>query len=200
MSNTLKIEEVLLKIQDTLKVTKNRTNNHGNFNFRSMEDINEKLKPILKEVNAVFIVSDEMVMLGDRFYIKATATLKTTDGQIAATGYAREANEQRGMNLSQLSGSTSSYARKYATNGLSAIDDNKDADDFMSEEEIALQDEAKKQNAIDGLRKLILTLPLDKQDEELAGVLKNANIDKIEDITHREASIQWSAINKRYKK
>jgi len=200
MSNTLKIEEVLLKIQDTLKVTKNRTNNHGNFNFRSMEDINEKLKPILKEVNAVFIVSDEMVMLGDRFYIKATATLKTTDGQIAATGYAREANEQRGMNLSQLSGSTSSYARKYATNGLFAIDDNKDADDFMSEEEIALQDEAKKQNAIDGLRKLILTLPLDKQDEELAGVLKNANIDKIEDITHREASIQWSAINKRYKK
>jgi len=200
MSNTLKIEEVLLKIQDTLKVTKNRTNNHGNFNFRSMEDINEKLKPILKEVNAVFIVSDEMVMLGDRFYIKATATLKTTDGQIAATGYAREANEQRGMNLSQLSGSTSSYARKYATNGLFAIDDNKDADDFMSEKEIALQDEAKKQNAIDGLRKLILTLPLDKQDEELAGVLKNANIDKIEDITHREASIQWSAINKRYKK
>lgn len=195
----MSIETTLIEIQSKLKVTKSKTNTHGNFNFRSMEDINQALKPILKEAEATFIVTDEMVMIGERYYIKATATLKTKDGEASATGYAREAEEQRGMNSAQVTGSTSSYARKYATNGLFAIDDNKDADDFMSEEEVALQDQANQQNAVDGLRKLILSLPLDKQDAEHKAILKSANIEKIDDITYREAKIQYAAIQKRYK-
>lgn len=195
----MKIQDILVEIQTSLKVTKDRNNNHGNFNFRSMEDINQKLKPILKQHNAVFIVSDEMVMIGDRFYIKATATLKSSDSEVSAVGYAREANEQRGMNSAQLTGSTSSYARKYATSGLFAIDDNKDADDFMSEDEIKKQDEEKQKNAVDGLRRLILTLPLNKQNEAVQSVLESASIKNIDDITYREARIQFSAIQKRYK-
>jgi len=195
----MSIEKTLLEIQSKLKVIKGQTNTHGNFNFRSMEDINQALKPILEECEATFLVTDEMVLIGERYYIKATAILKTADGEIFTNGYAREAAEQRGMNAAQITGSTSSYARKYATNGLFAIDDNKDADDYMSEEEIALQDQSNQQNAVDGLRKLILSFPVDKQDEALKSVLSSANIARIEDIEYREAKIQYSAISKRYK-
>jgi len=194
----LTIEETLLEIQEKLKVTKDKRNEHGNFNFRSMEDINQALKPILLEYRATLIVKDDIVKIGDRYYVKATATLFCNGEDISATAFAREAEEQRGMNSAQLTGSTSSYARKYACNGLFAIDDNKDADEYMTEEQIAEQDRANQQNAVDGLRKLILTLPVDKQDEALESVLKSANIDSIEKITYREAKIQYSAITKRY--
>jgi len=194
----LTIEETLLEIQEKLKVLKNKRNEHGNFNFRSMEDINQALKPILMEYRATLVVKDDIVKVGDRYYVKATATLFCNGEDISATAYAREAEEQRGMNSAQLTGSTSSYARKYACNGLFAIDDNKDADQYMTQEEIALQDQANQQNAVDGLRKLILTLPVDKQDEALESILKSAKIAKIDDITYREAKIQYSAITKRY--
>lgn len=194
------IHDLLQHIQTELKVLKERRNQHGNFNFRSMEDINQALKPLLKEYGATFTVSDDLVMVGDRYYIKATATLTDIDGNSAsAIGWAREADQQRGMNSAQLTGSTSSYARKYAANGLFALDDNKDADDFMSEEQIKEQEESDRQRAVDALKSLILSLPIDKQKEELNWVLETEGIKKIEDISYRSARIVWKAIKERNK-
>lgn len=121
---------LLSKIQTELHAPKNQYNNFGKYKYRSLEDIFEGLKPLLKEHECSVTVSDEMVMVGDRFYIKATARLFDSEGKIVAenTGWARESLTKKGMDDSQVTGATSSYARKYALNGLFAIDDVKDAD------------------------------------------------------------------------
>jgi len=119
----------LAQIQKELKAPKSQYNSFGKYNYRNSEDILEALKPLLDEDDKL-TVSDELVLIGDRYYIKATATFNDT----SVSAYAREALEQKGMNESQLTGSTSSYARKYALNGLFAIDDTKD-DDFNNKTE-----------------------------------------------------------------
>lgn len=116
----------LIKIQKELKAPKGQRNNFGNYNYRNAEDILEAVKPLLGETTLT--ISDEMVMLGDRFYVKATATLQEGEKITSVSAYAREPVEQKGMNSAQVTGSTSSYARKYALNGLFCIDDTKDAD------------------------------------------------------------------------
>ena len=129
------IEDCLLYIQSNLIAKKNLTNKFGNYQYRSFESILEALKPLLKEVECVFIASDKMVAEGNRYYIEAKVTLRKGDQEVSATGYAREPEVQKGMNDAQVTGSASSYARKYATNGLFAIDDNKDADHFDNSKE-----------------------------------------------------------------
>jgi len=117
----------LNEIQQKLKAPKNQRNTFGNYNYRSCEDILEAVKPLLGDCWVT--LSDEMVYLGDRYYIKATVSLHSPEKQVAeAVGYAREPLSQKGMNEGQLSGSTSSYARKYALDGLFCIDDTKDID------------------------------------------------------------------------
>lgn len=120
----------MAQIQQELNAPKNQYNSYGKYNYRSCEDILEGLKPCLKEVEAAVTVSDELVMIGERYYIKATATLFDTvdGGKISNTAYAREELTKKGMDASQITGSASSYARKYALNGLFCIDDVKDAD------------------------------------------------------------------------
>lgn len=124
------IYEKLALIQQELIAPKNQYNSFGKYNYRSCEDILEGLKPCFKKTKAAVTVSDEVVVIGERYYIKATATLFCTEsGQyIQNTAYAREEGEKKGMDASQVTGSTSSYARKYALNGLFCIDDVKDAD------------------------------------------------------------------------
>lgn len=119
---------ILQQIQQKLKAPKNQRNSFGGYNYRSCEDILEALKPVLAEFNAAVLLSDEIVQMGTRWYIKATATLKTETESISVTAYAREAETRKGMDDSQITGSASSYARKYALNGLFGIDDTKDAD------------------------------------------------------------------------
>lgn len=120
------IHERLAEIQQTLKAPKNQRNSFGNYNYRSCEDILEAVKPLL---GAFYLtISDEIVMLGDRFYVKATATISDGKQSISNSAYARESLDKKGMDSSQVTGATSSYARKYALNGLFAIDDTKDAD------------------------------------------------------------------------
>jgi|TARA_Y100000310_G_scaffold125845_2_gene124591 hypothetical protein len=119
--------ELLNKIQRELKAPKNQENTFGKYKYRSCEDIVEAVKPLLGKTGTL-VISDEMLCVGSRFYVKATATLRDGTGKVSASAYAREADEQKGMSPSQLTGSTSSYARKYALNGLFAIDDTKDAD------------------------------------------------------------------------
>lgn len=120
----------LLEIQQALKAPKGQTNTFGKYNYRSCEDIVEAVKPLLGEQKAVLTISDEIKLVGERYYIFATATIidAETGETVAVTAQAREANEKRGMDTSQVTGATSSYARKYALNGLLAIDDTKDAD------------------------------------------------------------------------
>ena len=125
-----KLTQKLIDIQTALKVPKNQFNKFGNYNFRNCEDILEAVKPLCNEKNLALVISDEMIEVGGRVYVKATAELMdSTEGvQIKVSACAREAETQKGMQDSQLTGSTSSYARKYALNGLFAIDDTKDSD------------------------------------------------------------------------
>lgn len=119
----------LLLIQQSLSVPKGQRNDFNHFNYRSLEDILEAAKPILKNLECSLKITDELVNIGERYYIKATATLTNKDDHSeVGIGYAREAENQKGMDSAQLTGSTSSYARKYACNGLLLIDDNADPD------------------------------------------------------------------------
>lgn len=143
---------ILNKIQKELKAPKNQRNTFGNYNYRSCEDILEAVKPLLG--TATLIISDEMVVIGERYYIKAIATLTDGDKSISATAYAREPQVKKGMDEAQITGATSSYARKYALNGLFLIDDTKDADTMdNSKNEIEdLKKEADKIKTIDELK------------------------------------------------
>ena len=120
----------LIKIQNELKAPKNQRNNFGGYNYRSCEDILEAVKPILLKNNVSLVLSDDIVCVGNRYYVKATATLFGDDGKeiIHTSAMAREAENKKGQDDSQITGATSSYARKYALNGLFCIDDTKDAD------------------------------------------------------------------------
>jgi hypothetical protein len=124
------IFEKLVNIQTELKAPKTQFNKFGNYNYRNQEDILEAVKPLLKKYQLTLIITDEIKNIGDRYYVEATAKLFDVEtGQSAsATASAREDLDKKGMDLSQLTGSTSSYARKYALNGLFLIDDTKDAD------------------------------------------------------------------------
>lgn len=123
----------LLKIQEQLKAPKNQRNKFGNYNYRSCEDILEAVKPLLAEEGLVLVLSDEIVEVGGRVYVKATATLtdfekNSEPHQVSITSFAREEEVKKGMDGSQITGAASSYARKYALNGLFLIDDAKDSD------------------------------------------------------------------------
>lgn len=118
----------LVEIQNKLKAPKNQINNFGKYNYRSCEDILEAVKPLAHENGCVVLLSDEVKIIGERVYVVSTAILKSENVEISSTAYAREPLSQKGMNEAQITGSASSYARKYALNGLFAIDDTKDAD------------------------------------------------------------------------
>lgn len=120
----------LMKVQKELKAPKGQFNKFGNYKYRSCEEILEGVKPLLSENKAIILLNDEIVLIGDRYYIKATATFvdAETGDKVEVSAKAREAENKKGMDASQVTGATSSYARKYALNGLLCIDDTKDAD------------------------------------------------------------------------
>lgn len=128
-------EVTLAQIQAEVKVPKKNKNNFGNYQYRKAEDILEAVKPIVNKYGYWVICTDEIVEIGNRIYVKATALL--TNGVIAysAQAFAREEEIKKGMDASQVTGASSSYARKYALNGLFAIDDTKDADDSENRNE-----------------------------------------------------------------
>lgn len=131
----------LAEIQRTLNAPKGQYNSFGKYHYRSCEDILEGVKPLL---NGLFLsISDEIVLIGDRYYVKATATI--TDGETThtASAMAREAVDKKGMDDAQITGATSSYARKYCLNGLFGIDDSKDADTNEHRQQSAPQQQQK---------------------------------------------------------
>lgn len=127
MKNVLK---ALYNIQQELKAPKGQVNSFGNYKYRSAEDILEAVKPLLQKENCILTLSDQLINNGDRYHIQATATIThiETGESVQVSAEAREAESKKGMDDSQVTGATSSYARKYAMNGLFCIDDTKDAD------------------------------------------------------------------------
>lgn len=150
----MSIHEKLQAIQSELKAPKGQTNAFGKYKYRSCEDILEALKPLLKEQGCTLTLSDDIWLVGSRFYVKATATLQEGKDSLFVTAYAREEEEKKGMDGAQVTGAASSYARKYALNGLFLIDDTKDADTMDNRKEepkkpvVAPKPEPKKQPTV----------------------------------------------------
>ena len=129
----------LIEIQKELKAPKGQYNSFGKYKYRSAEDILEAVKPLLHKHGCQLTLSDEIVLIGDRYYIKATATITNGEEEVTTSAYAREDLDKKGMDQAQVTGSVSSYARKYCLNGLLLIDDSKDPDT----DEFANQQKAK---------------------------------------------------------
>lgn len=144
----------LQKIQTELKAPKGQFNKFGNYKYRSCEDIVESIKPLLTRHNCSLLITDDIKQVGDRFYIEATVLLTDCESgeQVFTKALAREAENKKGMDESQITGSTSSYARKYALNGMFAIDDTKDADTQDNSE--LTEDQKKKIDSFTDLEEL----------------------------------------------
>lgn len=133
----------LVELQSRLKAGKTKFNAFGKYSYRSCEDILEAVKPLLKELGMALTISDDIVEVGGRVYVKATATLSNDEGYVSqSTAFAREPEMKKGMDESQITGCASSYARKYALNGLLAIDDTRDADTMDNAETITPEKDA----------------------------------------------------------
>lgn len=178
------IAEKLLNIQQELKAPKNQRNNFGGYNYRSCEDILEAVKPLLKANKCILTIDDELVNIGERYYIRATATLadaENAEDYYSNTAYAREAETKKGMDESQVTGACSSYARKYALNGLFCIDDVKDADATNTHGKEEPKAEVKKASTkqIEIINKLV---------KDKKAMLEYYKVEKIEDLTLEQAS------------
>ena len=180
----------LMYIQQGLKCNKGQYNSFGKYKYRSCEDILESVKPLLNANNCILTLSDELVFMGERYYIKATATIKNveTGEEVSNTAYAREEETKKGMDGSQITGTSSSYARKYALNGLFCIDDTKDADTDEFANQVDAFDPDKK---IDNLKVQALKMSIEKagfNDETVNSVLAVFKYKKVEDIKIKDYS------------
>lgn len=199
----MNVHEKLLQVQQKLKAPKGQYNKFGDFHYRSCEDIQEAVKPLLAEVKAVLLVSDEVLLIGNRFYIKATAVFQDTESQeqITNAAYARETEEKPKMDAAQITGSCSSYARKYALNGLFCIDDAKDPDTQQPEQKPPTRMAAGRQQAnsqpkpnksdLDRLRK-----EAQRTGTDLTAVCSRYKVHRIEDLELEQFLRAMSAFKK----
>ena len=171
------LREKLMQIQQELKAPKNQYNSFGKYNYRSCEDILEAVKPLLQKYKVAMVLSDEVVSIGDRVYVRALAKLFDVEGdlEISNTAWARESVDKKGMDDSQITGTASSYARKYALNGLFLIDDAKDAD--------ALNDGSDEK--ITDIQLKTVRMGIEKSSGKMTeeGICKYFNLEKLEDMT-----------------
>lgn len=193
------IYEKLHKVQQTLKAPKNQYNSFGKYKYRSCEDILEGLKKPLSEVGCIVVIEDEIVAVNDRVYVKATSKFIDNEGNtITNTAYARESAEKKGLDDSQLTGATSSYARKYSLNGLFLIDDTKDADTEENANERKSrpteQDMKNVENKkIDATKQKALMSQCEKNGVNPDRVLSVLKVKSFEDITEKQFS--WVRMN-----
>lgn len=173
----------LMNIQQELKAPKGQYNSFGKYAYRSCEDILEAVKPLLKKEKVVLTISDELQYIGNRYYIKATAMLIDTESEaiISNSAYAREEETKKGMDGSQITGASSSYARKYALNGLFGIDDNKDSDTTNIQSKEEKEDKKASPKQIELIQKHY-------QGENLTKLLEVNNLEKLEDMSINKAS------------
>lgn len=173
MEEKISIYSKLLSIQNELKAPKNQYNKFGNYNYRSCEDILEAIKPLCLKYGAVVLIDDYVAQIGERFYVKAKASLIDIDTQeeVYACAYARESENKKGMDSAQVTGATSSYARKYALNGLFCIDDTKDVDTQEYQEKKRLNNkQSQNTNEQIGIEQATLLGEIDKKVEELSNL------------------------------
>ena len=184
MEEKISIYSKLLSIQNELKAPKNQYNKFGKYKYRSCEDILEAIKPLCLKYGAVVLIDDYVAQVGERFYVKAKASLIDIDTQeeVYACAYARESENKKGMDSAQVTGATSSYARKYALNGLFCIDDTKDVDTQEYQEKKQMYNNQSKnvdnfeqvKNANDyeqvGIEQATLLGEIDKRVEELSNL------------------------------
>lgn len=191
------IDERLIHIQGELKAPKSQENKFGGYKYRSCEDILEAVKPLLKKEKVTLTISDDIVEVGGRVYVKATATLSDGEDTISTSAFAREAEMKKGMDDSQITGSASSYARKYALNGLFAIDDTKDADATNTHGKG--QTEAHKAIAELDNRPATAAQIMRIKDtiENIAGLLQYYKVTRLEELTFAQAR---DAIEKKERK
>lgn len=187
------IYEKLLAVQNELKAPKDKRNNFGGYNYRSCEGILEAVKPLLQEQELMLTIKDEVVNIGDRYYVRATVLLDdiSSNGEIAITALAREEEAKKGMDASQITGTASSYARKYALNGLFLIDDTKDAD--TDEFHRTTQENGQKTNVATQpnqppAKKIALTQKI--VDEKLKFILEQTDTETVKNI--------WLNLSKMY--
>ena len=179
----MSVYKKLIEVQSKLKAPKNQYNSFGKYSYRNCEDILEALKPILREVGATIIISDEVVSVNERYYVKATVKFIDTEtgDMVEASANAREEDNKKGMDSSQLTGSTSSYARKYALNGLFAIDDTKDSDFTNTHDK---EDKKKTLEVIsEAQAKRMFMLAKGKDPDVIKQILSNAGFSASRDIT-----------------
>lgn len=207
----MNVYEKLMQVQQRLKAPKSQYNKFGDFHYRSCEDIQEAVKPILAEVKAVLLVSDEVVLIGSRFYIKASAVFQDTENPEAITNiaYAREAEEKPKMDQAQITGSCSSYARKYALNGLFCIDDARDPDTVQpvpqpkKQETVRPTQQTRQQPARPTQQKRITGEQIDtimyeaaRTGTELKKVLERYGVNQITELTQEQFQKAMSAFSK----
>lgn len=186
----MNIYEKLMNIQKELKAPKSQYNSFGKYKYRSCEDILESVKPLLEKYKVTIILTDKLEQIGERYYIRAMAILIDTesDNSIENTAYAREEETKKGMDGSQITGTSSSYARKYALNGLLLIDDTKDADtdEFAKENNKGkTKEEPKEKKITAGQLKVLSKL---YTGDNLVKLLELNKIDKLEDMSMEKAN------------
>lgn len=192
----------IISIQNELKAPKNRHNKFGNYQYRNAEDILTAVKPLLEKYDCLLTLSDMVTEVGNRVYVIATATIENGSGEKACVhAYAREAESKKGMDESQITGTASSYARKYALNGLFLIDDTKDADtdEYRQEADARAQQEEVKGKLIDAVKVKALEMRCDEEGVDYAKVCAKIGISRFEDMTewnHRVLSDNWDVIKK----
>lgn len=174
------LREKLLNIQTELKAPKGQYNSYGGYKYRSCEDILEAVKPLLKANNCLLRISDDIVNIGDRYYIKASATIQDakTEESITNIAYAREEETKKGMDGAQITGTASSYARKYALNGLFLIDDTKDADTDEHAKQTGAEPKKATEKQVEYIKKL---------SKDINSITSYYKVDKLEDLTGEQA-------------
>lgn len=187
--STMNIYEKLLYIQNELKCSKNQFNKFGNYKYRNAEDILEAVKPICLKYKAVINVRDTIIQIGDRYYVEATAYITDVEKPaeyIENKASAREEESKKGMDSSQVTGATSSYARKYALNGLLCIDDTKDTDSEEYQKRSNTKTAVKSETMITDKQKELIISKFKK--EEILSYLQEINKAKLGELTLVEAS------------
>lgn len=192
----MNIYEKLMNVQTELKAPKGQYNSFGKYKYRSCEDILESLKPVLSKFKLAIMISDDVVEVNGRNYIKATVTLiniEKADEQIQVTALAREEETKKGMDGSQITGASSSYARKYALNGLFAIDDTKDSDATNTGEEKKTKDKTEAKPVSKKKLAINCILKLDKF-VELDNIMATLQKTKLEDCTEEELTTIYNKL------
>ena len=186
----------LIEVQKELKAPKGNYNKFGNYKYRSAEDILKAVKPLLAEHNLLMTISDSVDCIGDRVYIVATATVidaETGRTITTNTAYARESESKKGMDVSQISGTASSYARKYCLNGIFLIDDTKDADT----DEYHEQTHKEKAPSLSSLKAMFDTTLTNKEKED---TLKHYEVENLKDLTEEQKIELSTALTKKAQK